>query len=79
MRDLAPDASPAAVLAAAGWPEHKGAVLVVGHQPTLGLLASMLIAGEPMPWSVKKGGGLVALPSGARRATASRAARRRLA
>lgn len=52
---LAPDASPAAVLAAAGWPEHKGAVLVVGHQPTLGLLASLLIAGEPMPWSIKKG------------------------
>ena len=56
VRDLAPDASPAAVLADAGWPEHKGAVLVVGHQPTLGLLASLLIAGEPMPWSVKKGG-----------------------
>jgi len=56
MRDLAPGASPAAVLAAAGWPEHKGAVLVVGHQPALGLLASLLIAGEPMPWSIKKGG-----------------------
>ena len=55
VRDLAPDASPVAVLTAAGWPEHKGAVLVVGHQPTLGLLASMLIAGEPMPWSIKKG------------------------
>ncbi len=54
--DLAPGASPAAVLAAAGWPEHEGAVLVVGHQPTLGLLASLLIAGEPMPWSIKKGG-----------------------
>jgi phosphohistidine phosphatase len=56
VREIAPGASPVAVLAAAGWPEHKGAVLVVGHQPTLGLLASMLIAGEEMPWSVKKGG-----------------------
>lgn len=55
VRDLAPGASPAAVLAAAGWPEYKGAVLVVGHQPTLGLVASMLIAGEPMPWSIRKG------------------------
>ena len=55
VRDVAPEASPAAVLAAANWPDHKGAVLVVGHQPTLGLLASLLIAGEPMPWSVKKG------------------------
>lgn len=56
VRALAPGASPVAVLAAARWPEHKGAVLVVGHQPALGLLASMLIAGEPMPWSIKKGG-----------------------
>jgi phosphohistidine phosphatase len=55
VRDLAPGASPIAVLAAAHWPEHRGAVLVVGHQPTLGLLAAMLIAGEPMPWSIKKG------------------------
>ena len=56
MRGLAPGASPQAVLAAARWAEHKGAVLVIGHQPTLGLLASMLIAGKPMPWSIKKGG-----------------------
>lgn len=56
VRELAPGASPAAVLAAAQWPDQPGAVLVVGHQPTLGLVASMLIAGEPMPWSIKKGG-----------------------
>jgi phosphohistidine phosphatase len=55
MRDLAPGASPDAVLAAARWPESTGAVVVVGHQPTLGLLASQLIAGEQMPWSIKKG------------------------
>jgi phosphohistidine phosphatase len=55
MRDLAPEAAPAALLACAGWPDHKGAVLVVGHQPTLGLVASQLIAGEPMPWAIKKG------------------------
>jgi phosphohistidine phosphatase len=55
VRDLAPEAAPAAVLAAAGWPEYKGAVLVVGHQPTLGLVAAQLIAGEPMPWTIKKG------------------------
>jgi phosphohistidine phosphatase len=56
VRDLAPGASPALVLAAAGWPDQAGAVLVVGHQPTLGMVAAMLIAGEPMPWSIKKGG-----------------------
>jgi phosphohistidine phosphatase len=53
--DLAPGAAPAALLAACGWPDQKGAVLMVGHQPTLGLLAATLIAGEAMPWSIKKG------------------------
>lgn len=55
VRSIAPNASPTAILAAAGWPDFKGAVVVVGHQPTLGMVAAMLIAGEPMPWSVKKG------------------------
>jgi len=52
---LAPGAPPTAVLGAAGWPEHRGAVVVVGHQPTIGMAAALLIAGEPMPWSIKKG------------------------
>jgi phosphohistidine phosphatase len=56
VRDIAPGASAEAVLAAAEWPHRNGAVLVVGHQPTLGLVASTLIAGEAMPWSIKKGG-----------------------
>ena len=56
VRDLAPGASPTAVLAAAQWPDEKGAVLVVGHQPTLGMVAATLICGGPMPWSIKKGG-----------------------
>jgi phosphohistidine phosphatase len=54
-RQLAPGAPPTAVLAASGWPEHRGAVLVVGHQPTLGMAAALVIAGEPIPWSIKKG------------------------
>lgn len=54
-RQLAPGAPPTAVLAAAGWPGHRGAVVVVGHQPSLGMAAALLIAGEPMPWSIKKG------------------------
>jgi phosphohistidine phosphatase len=52
---VGPGTSTADVCAAAGWPDGKGAVLVVGHQPTLGLVASTLIAGEPMPWSIRKG------------------------
>jgi phosphohistidine phosphatase len=54
-RRIAPGAPPTAVLAAAGWPEHRGAVVIVGHQPSLGMAAALLIAGEPMPWSIKKG------------------------
>jgi phosphohistidine phosphatase len=43
------------ILAAAGWPERARAVLVVGHQPTLGYLASGLLAGEQSDWTIKKG------------------------
>jgi len=52
---LAPGAPPTALLAAAGWPGHRGTVVVVGHQPPLGMAAALVIAGKPMPWSIKKG------------------------
>jgi phosphohistidine phosphatase len=52
---LAPGASVAAVLAAAGWPDAKGCGLVVGHQPTLGRVTAQLLAGVGQSWSVKKG------------------------
>jgi phosphohistidine phosphatase len=52
---LAPDASVTAVLEAARWPEAKEAVLVIGHQPTIGLVASQLLSGAAQPWAVKKG------------------------
>lgn len=55
VEDLAPGALPEAVLGASGWPDAE-AVLVVGHQPTLGELAAFLLAGESQPWSLKKGG-----------------------
>ncbi|MCB1916116.1 MAG: histidine phosphatase family protein [Rhodocyclaceae bacterium] len=48
-------ASAADLMAAAGWPHGTGAVLIVGHQPTLGELAALLLTGEPSGWSVKKG------------------------
>lgn len=44
------------LLAAAGWPDHDSTVLVIGHQPTLGMVASRLLAGEEADWTVKKGG-----------------------
>lgn len=44
------------VLAAVGWPDRSGAVLIVGHQPTLGRVAALLLGGEEANWSIKKGG-----------------------
>jgi phosphohistidine phosphatase len=52
---LAPGASPKAIIAAAGWPDNKGAVVIVGHQPDLGHALAQLVAGSEGRWSVKKG------------------------
>ena len=53
--ELSPGASVSAVLAAVNWPESREPVLVVGHQPTLGAVASFLLSGEEAYWSVRKG------------------------
>jgi len=52
--DLAPDQSPQALLAAANWPDSREPVLIVGHQPTLGLVAAQLIGGQTQEWSIRK-------------------------
>ncbi|HUN91527.1 MAG TPA: phosphohistidine phosphatase SixA [Burkholderiaceae bacterium] len=52
---LAPGAGVQELLDIAGWPGARAPVVVVGHQPTLGLVASQLLAGIQLPWSVKKG------------------------
>jgi phosphohistidine phosphatase len=54
-QSLAPGAAPQAIIAAAGWPEAKGAVVVVAHQPDLGRALAQLVAGGQNPWSIKKG------------------------
>lgn len=51
---LAPGASPQDVLRAANWPHAKETVLVVGHQPTLGQVAALLISGQDRQWEMKK-------------------------
>ena len=53
--ELAPGATVGAVLAAANWPDSREPVLIVGHQPTLGAVASFLLSGEEAYWSVRKG------------------------
>jgi phosphohistidine phosphatase len=54
--DLAPGEDVTHLLSAAGWPDAKGAVLIIGHQPTLGEAASLLLYGEARPMSLKKAG-----------------------
>ena len=53
--ELLPGADPEAVLALAGWPLGKTPVVVIGHQPTLGQVAALLMSGEAQDWEIKKG------------------------
>ena len=55
IRTIGPDAGVADLIAACGWPDASGAVLVVGHQPVLGRLAALLLAGQEAEWTIKKG------------------------
>jgi phosphohistidine phosphatase len=52
--ELGPGATAAAVLAAAGWPDAREARLIVGHQPTLGETAALLLSGSDAPWGMRK-------------------------
>ena len=42
------------ILSAAGWPDDTKTVLVIGHQPTLGQIASLLLSGAKLDWHIKK-------------------------
>jgi phosphohistidine phosphatase len=53
--DVGTGVSAQGILDAAGWPEGKGAVLVVGHQPTLGEVAALLLTDSKESLSIKKG------------------------
>lgn len=56
VNDLAPGEDATHILSAAGWPDARGTVLVVGHQPALGETASLLLFGQAQGMSIKKGG-----------------------
>ncbi|KXW56171.1 histidine phosphatase family protein [Ferrovum sp. PN-J185] len=43
------------IIRAAQWPHSPLPVVVVGHQPTLGQVASLLLSGKQHNWSIKKG------------------------
>ena len=55
VRSIGPEAGVSDLIAATGWPDASGSVLVVGHQPGLGRLASLLLGGSEANWSIKKG------------------------
>lgn len=52
--DLDTSASAQDLLRACGWP-RGGTVVAVGHQPTMGEVAALLLTGASAPWAVKKG------------------------
>lgn len=56
VKKIAPGADAMTLLLAAGWPEAGGTVVVVGHQPSLGQTASLLLCGAESDLSVKKAG-----------------------
>lgn len=55
LAELAPDGNGESLLKAARWPGASEPVLVVGHQPTLGFVASYLLSEQPQGWTIKKG------------------------
>jgi phosphohistidine phosphatase len=52
--DLAPEAAPEQILAAAHWPVSRESVLIVGHQPALGQIAALLLEMEKQDLSLRK-------------------------
>ena len=55
LRKIGPEACVSELIAASDWPAASGSVLIVGHQPSLGRLASLLLAGHESEWTIKKG------------------------
>jgi phosphohistidine phosphatase len=53
--ELAPNAEPDQVLLAAGWPDAKMPILIVGHQPTLGQIIAALMGLSVQDCTVRKG------------------------
>lgn len=51
---LAPDATAASILRLANWPEGREPVLIVGHQPTLGQVAALVLTGQEHDWTIRK-------------------------
>jgi phosphohistidine phosphatase len=53
--ELAPGAEPEAILKTANWPHGNENVLIVSHQPSLGMAAALAITGHRQHWNVDIG------------------------
>ena len=53
--EVGTSAAPQEVLLACGWPGNARTVVVVGHQPTLGEVAALLMTGTKGQWGLEKG------------------------
>ena len=53
--ELAPGATPGAILEEAQWPEARHAVMIVGHQPSLGETAALLLKLQQPTCPIRKG------------------------
>jgi phosphohistidine phosphatase len=51
---LAPAGTVEGLLHSARWPDGRDGVLIVGHQPTLGLAAAYLLSGQALNWPLRK-------------------------
>jgi phosphohistidine phosphatase len=49
------DSTPEQILDAAGWPNARLPVVVVGHQPLLGQVAALIFSGDAHAWKIRKG------------------------
>jgi phosphohistidine phosphatase len=52
--ELGVGAMPAHLLIAANWPESRSPIVIVGHQPTLGRLISLMLCGEEHDLAIRK-------------------------
>jgi phosphohistidine phosphatase len=55
IREIGVGSTATEMVASAGWPHAGGTVIVVGHQPTLGRVAALLVTGAEADWPIKKG------------------------
>jgi phosphohistidine phosphatase len=46
--------TPEAILEASGWPDARQAVVIVGHNPLLGQVASLILCGQAQEWKIRK-------------------------